>query len=383
MKKILSALFLSLLLTASSVGAQENFKIVKIPQEFNNDSWKLVARYKDTKEPINLSTYYDGYVFATVPAENAEREIEAFIPDEVQFTDYSPEHYQFHMMGLLAEKGVIKGNEKGEAKPFDNVTRAEATAMIMRFIGLDAKSEGSEPFEDVNEGDWFYNSVVTAYNAGIIVGDSETTFSPERDVTREEMTVMTARAMNYAELGYSGSSQMEPVDKATVSDWAQFAYEMIRGNAASDVDFTDPNNPRRALNPQKSATRYDVAYTLFNVTQSLKLYAVWGVKGSAANASTKKKAGDKAKSFEIEADTASLTPGEHTLTYAVKLSNKECELITVTLNVGGDVASETVGEGDSSGCKSSVGIGSALALMACIGGASLVLKKKKEDQVRG
>lgn len=111
--------------------------------------------------------------------------------------------------------------------------------------------------------------------------------------------------------------------------------------------------------------------------------AVWGVKGSAANASTKKKAGDKAKSFEIEADTASLTPGEHTLTYAVKLSNKECELITVTLNVGGDVASETVGEGDSSGCKSSVGIGSALALMACLGGASLVLKKKKEDQVRG
>ena len=105
--------------------------------------------------------------------------------------------------------------------------------------------------------------------------------------------------------------------------------------------------------------------------------AVWGVKGTTANASTKKKAGDKAKTFEIEADTTGLTPGEHTLTYVVKLSNKECELITVNLNVEGSGESES-GAADDSGCKAAIGVGSAFAVIACIGGASLLLKKRED-----
>jgi GH25 family lysozyme M1 (1,4-beta-N-acetylmuramidase) len=105
--------------------------------------------------------------------------------------------------------------------------------------------------------------------------------------------------------------------------------------------------------------------------------AVMGVKGTTANASTKKKAGDKAKSFEIAADTKDLTAGAHTVTYVVKLANKTCELITLNLNVGGGSGSGT-GEAES-GCNSAIGIGSALSIMACIGGAALILKKKKED----
>ena len=105
--------------------------------------------------------------------------------------------------------------------------------------------------------------------------------------------------------------------------------------------------------------------------------AVWGVKGTTANASTKKKAGDKAKSFEIEADTTGLTEGEHTLTYVVKLSNKECELITVNLNVGGSGESES-GASEGFGCESAIGVGSAFAVIACIGGASLLLKKRED-----
>ena len=61
------------------------FTTVKIP--FPDDiedrnSWRTVARYKDTKEPITLSMYYNDSVFATIPTENKNREIEAFIPEE-------------------------------------------------------------------------------------------------------------------------------------------------------------------------------------------------------------------------------------------------------------------------------------------------------------
>ena len=112
--------------------------------------------------------------------------------------------------------------------------------------------------------------------------------------------------------------------------------------------------------------------------------AVWS-KGSASSATTKKKAGDKAKNFDIAADTSALTPGEHTLTYAVKLASKEVELITVNVNVNGTVIGESGSEsestvgGDDGGCRSSIGVGASVIAFASIGGAALVLKKKKED----
>ena len=116
--------------------------------------------------------------------------------------------------------------------------------------------------------------------------------------------------------------------------------------------------------------------------------AVWS-KGSAASAATKKKAGDNAKNFDIAADTAGLSAGEHTLTYVVKLANKNVELITVTLNVngaiGGSGESNFVESGSESGgieekgCGSAIGVGATVIALATIGGAGIVIKRKKED----
>ena len=111
----------------------------------------------------------------------------------------------------------------------------------------------------------------------------------------------------------------------------------------------------------------------------------WSGKATAANASIKKKAGDKAKNFEIVADTSALSAGEHTLTYVVKLSSKECELITVNLNVGGSASGSDVGNESASagveedGCGAAIGVGASIIALASIGGAAIVIKKKKED----
>ncbi len=253
------------------------FVIVKTPfpdDIKDNDSWRTMARYKDSGQGITLSAYYNGYVYATVPVENKGREIEAFVPDEIPFTDYDASKYEFHVMGQLSRTGVIMGNEKGEAKPFDNVTRAEAAAMIMRFMGLQNMPEanGIVDFKDVARNDWFYSVVMSAYKYGIIEGTSAYTFSPDRDVTREEITVMTARALNYAKLNCPQRTVENIADMDKISQWASAAYDLIGSNYISDYDDADPENPVRVLNPQKAATRYDVAYILYNTARSCQLY---------------------------------------------------------------------------------------------------------------
>lgn len=285
MKKLISCIlvlcmmlsFVSCVFADGKDEVQAAFTVVKIPFPDtikDNQSWLTNARYKDTGEPITLSKYYNGSVYATIPIENKDREIEAFVPEEVEFTDHDDSRYEFHAVQMLSRTGVIKGNEKGEAKIDDNVTRAEAVAMVMRFLGLERipETHAIVNFEDVSKNDWFYPTVMAAYNCGIVQGDSENTFSPNRDVTREEITVMVVRALQYAGLRCPLRGTDNIADMNDVSDWAKEAYELIGSNYVSDYDDTDTANPVRVLLPQKAATRYDVAYILNNTQNVCQLY---------------------------------------------------------------------------------------------------------------
>lgn len=50
-----------------------------------------------------------------------------------------------------------------------------------------------ETFCDVDENDWFYESVKSAYNYGIISGTSENTFSPDDNVTLAMAVTLACR----------------------------------------------------------------------------------------------------------------------------------------------------------------------------------------------
>ena len=266
-------LFSSLTLVCAEEDKKFTILRIPFPEEIEEkDSWRTVARFKDSGQSITLSMYYNNYVYATVPIKDKDREIEAFIPDKIKFTDYDAAQYEFFVMEQLSRTGVILGNEKGEAKPFANVTRAEACAMVMRTLGLNSEVNYELKFKDVLKSDWFYGVVSAANKAGIVVGDSPEIFSPNREVTREEITVMVTRAIQYADLSCGKRTVENIKDLDMVSDWAKEAYDLIGSNYASDYDDTDPENPVRVILPQKAATRYDVAYTIYNAARSCQLY---------------------------------------------------------------------------------------------------------------
>ncbi len=257
--------------------ADNHFIVVDIPYDIEWDyDWRTTvkARYKETKEPITLSLVYDGKIFATIPKTKADMEIEAFVAEEIEFTDYDGKYYEFSPMRELSKTGVVRGNDRGEALPFENITRAEATAMLMRFLGLENVPEANEivHFEDVSKNDWYYSVVMSAYYYGLVKGESAHTFSPNRNVSREEFVVMAARAVELAELGCPNDANLNATDLDKISDWAKTAYSMIGSYVETDVDESNPENPVRIINPQKSATRFEVASLLRNIAERCQVY---------------------------------------------------------------------------------------------------------------
>lgn len=280
LKKIMSLVtVLSIILSCFSIPIisdtyeKEDFTYISIPYivDYTNNP-VIKARYKDTKEAITLSHTYSDRLYAYVPYENKGREIEAFETTPLSFSDKLDYDSKFHIMEELSRTSLILGDENRNALPYHNITRAEATAYVMRMLGIKEDDSLSIPFSDVKKDDWFYGVIASSYKYNMILGKSENLFAPNDYITREEIMVILDRAVTYSKMGYPGNDNINAVDYNSVSEWAKDAYKRLGNYASTDVDNTDPENPKRIIKPTSYATRYDVAYTIFNIVTFCVLF---------------------------------------------------------------------------------------------------------------
>jgi hypothetical protein len=82
------------------------------------------------------------------------------------------------------------------AKSGDNActfTMPASNVTVTAAFKKAAAPEWKNPFTDVADNAWYYNAVKTASQANIIKGTSDTTFSPDQMITRQEMWMILCR----------------------------------------------------------------------------------------------------------------------------------------------------------------------------------------------
>lgn len=93
----------------------------------------------------------------------------------------------------MASKGVINGVSGKEFKPGAQISRADYVLLLVKALGLTAKVDSN--FTDVSRDAYYYETVRIAKALGLVKGCGDNSFAPEADITRQEMLVMTARAL--------------------------------------------------------------------------------------------------------------------------------------------------------------------------------------------
>ncbi|MGN0150290.1 MAG: S-layer homology domain-containing protein [Clostridia bacterium] len=99
--------------------------------------------------------------------------------------------------GFLNYLGIMVGDDKGDMKPEETITRAEISAIILRETNVGSKSEYNGIFEDVDASHWAADDIQTAYELGIIAGYGDGTFGPDEDVTYEQAVKMIVCAIGW------------------------------------------------------------------------------------------------------------------------------------------------------------------------------------------
>jgi len=112
------------------------------------------------------------------------------------FSDVSGNKY----VDKVAAFGWVNGYPDGTFKPEGSITRAEASAVIVRALGLEAAADAAKglgsKFSDVPATHWASGYINVCTTKSILKGYPDGTFKPEANVTNAEMITMVVRALN-------------------------------------------------------------------------------------------------------------------------------------------------------------------------------------------
>ena len=152
--------------------------------------------------------------------------------------------------------GLGSGVNKTEFAPNSPMTRAQLVTVLYRAAGSPSVTVSTN-FEDLDVGSYYYSAVVWANVNGIVNGTSDTTFSPDSRLTRQQLAAILyryARAFG-GDTSYTGNlshfTDRRQVDTYAVTPmtWA-VSHEIISGTS----DTT--------LSPLSTATRAQVVVIL-------------------------------------------------------------------------------------------------------------------------
>lgn len=121
----------------------------------------------------------------------------------VSFTDINSSHWAYDPVICLAEKFILNGYLDGTFKPESNITRAEFAKIIVSATGS-VDPYALSTFKDVNNRDWYYSYVSTAYSMGYITGYPDGSFRPNNNITRADICTIVNRVLK-AQISSSAS----------------------------------------------------------------------------------------------------------------------------------------------------------------------------------
>ena len=133
-------------------------------------------------------------------------------------------------MAKAEEKGLIPEtfSSMNATKP---ITRLEFAAVAVKMYeaisGKKAEPVAVNPFTDTND-----EYVLKAYALGITFGTSKTTFTPNAEITREQMATMLTRALNKAGINteYDITNATRFADDSKLNDWGRSSVYFMAKN---------------------------------------------------------------------------------------------------------------------------------------------------------
>ena len=177
------------------------------------------------------------------------------------FRDLGQAEWARTYIDSLCADGIVQGKADGLFQPLDPVTREEFVKMLVLSLGLDPADGALDRFRDTDGQAWYMPYLVCAVRDGIVNGLSDDTFGIGVQITREDMAVMIARAVEAQAAGQDGTR---------FADWEEIAdYARDSVAALADMGLIQGDENGRFL-PKAFTSRAEAAKVLYLLREAVK-----------------------------------------------------------------------------------------------------------------
>ena len=178
------------------------------------------------------------------------------------FVDVSNNDWFYNSVKYAYENGLIYGVSNTEFAPDGDVTRAMFVTVLYRTEG-EPYAENSS-FVDVASDSYYANAVAWAEENKIVSGVSDTEFAPDMSITREQMAAIIYRYAEYKNCDITVNETANYVDSDSVSDYARNAVDWL-----SEQEIMSGNTDG-TFAPQANSTRAQTAAVFMRINEKLK-----------------------------------------------------------------------------------------------------------------
>jgi hypothetical protein len=253
-------------------------------------TWNGVKYTTDAQGEIRPKEYYASY-----NAVQIERYDEAtgvptvlrYAPDYItSFPDVEAGSWYDDAVLWCVTSGVISGSN-GNFDPEGKMTRAAVVTVLYRLDGSPETETTDAAFSDVASDAWYADAVAWAAANGIVSGGSDGKFSPEGNITRQDLAVVLNNYIEYKKMLFAVTQEYVLfADEDEIALYAKNAAQLLY-----KLGIMKGNDGK--INPLGTASRAEIAVLLQRFAELEESY----------NADTEAETEDVADTEAEEAET--------------------------------------------------------------------------------
>lgn len=220
--------------------------IVKVSGTVNNNTSKNTTSKNATTNNTNkTNTTSKSNTTNTINKTEEKKETTPVVSStSATFNDISERAWAVPAIEKMASKNFIVGKEKGKFAPDEKCTRADFTIVLTKMLGVDNETPDSSAYSDVDSEAYFSKYVGVAKKLNITAGESNNSFFPKNNITREEVMAMVYKALVYKGVSmntdtsilnsYVDASQIAPEYKEAVA--GLLSIKAVNGTSDNTID---------------------------------------------------------------------------------------------------------------------------------------------------
>ncbi len=186
------------------------------------------------------------------------------------FTDLGDYAWAKEAIEGLRKYAIVRGDGNGKYRPGSAISREEFLTILFRLFNVEAKTNSTVTFTDVDPNAWYAQTVAMAYETGIVKGYGDGRFGIGDNITRADMAIMILRMCEQQGVN------LDPVEEAIVfndyADIPEYAYYGIgvlqQANILNGDDYGN-------FNALQNVTRAESAVAFYNIFNMIKDFVTY------------------------------------------------------------------------------------------------------------